>query len=53
MPLSDRGREAAGEAFGVAPLDVYVTAELGSVAWECPEERGSSTSTTTCRSWRS
>ncbi len=40
MPLSDRGREAAGEAFGVAPLDVYVTAELGTVAWECPEERG-------------
>ncbi len=40
MSLSDHGREAAAEAFGVAPLDVYVTAELGTVAWECPEERG-------------
>jgi phenylacetate-CoA ligase len=40
MSLSDRGRAAAAEAFGVAPLDVYVTAELGTVAWECPEERG-------------
>lgn len=39
MPLSDRGRSAAEEAFGVAPLDVYVTAELGTLAWECPEER--------------
>jgi phenylacetate-CoA ligase len=40
MPLSDRGRAAAEEAFGIAPLDVYVTSELGTVAWECPEERG-------------
>ena len=40
MSLSDHGRAAAAEAFGVAPLDVYVTAELGTVAWECPEERG-------------
>jgi phenylacetate-CoA ligase len=40
MPLSERGRTVAAEAFGVAPLDVYVTAELGTVAWECPEERG-------------
>jgi phenylacetate-CoA ligase len=40
MPLSERGRDAAAEAFGVVPLDVYVTAELGTVGWECPEERG-------------
>jgi phenylacetate-CoA ligase len=40
MSLSDHGRAVAAEAFGVAPLDVYVTAELGPVAWECPEERG-------------
>ncbi len=40
MPLSDRGRELAELAFGTAPLDVYVTAELGPVAWECPTNRG-------------
>jgi phenylacetate-CoA ligase len=40
MSLSEHGRAAAAEAFGVAPLDVYVTAELGTLAWECPEERG-------------
>ena len=40
MPLSDRGRELAEQAFGSAPLDVYVTAELGPVAWECPSNRG-------------
>ena len=40
MPLSDRGRTVVEQAFGVAPLDVYVTAELGTLAWECPEERG-------------
>jgi phenylacetate-CoA ligase len=40
MPLSERGRAMAEQAFGVAPLDVYVTAELGTVGWECPEERG-------------
>jgi phenylacetate-CoA ligase len=40
MPLSDRGRAIAEEAFGVAPLDVYVAAELGTIGWECPEERG-------------
>jgi phenylacetate-CoA ligase len=40
MPLSDRGRDAIERAFGVAPLDVYVTAELGTLAWECPDERG-------------
>jgi phenylacetate-CoA ligase len=40
MPLSDRGRAMATEAFGVAPLDVYVAAELGPLGWECPEERG-------------
>ena len=38
MPLSERGRAAAREAFGVPPRDVYVTAELGTVAWECPRE---------------
>lgn len=40
MPLSDRGRELAERAFGSTPLDVYVTAELGPVAWECPSNRG-------------
>jgi phenylacetate-CoA ligase len=40
MPLSDRGRTVVEQAFGVAPLDVYVTAELGTLAWECPEQRG-------------
>ena len=40
MPLSDRGRVMAQEAFGVAPLEVYVAAELGTLGWECPEERG-------------
>ncbi len=40
MSLSDRGRRLATEAFGVTPLDVYVAAELGTVGWECPVERG-------------
>jgi len=40
MPLSDRGRGTVAKAFGVAPLDVYVAAELGTIGWECPEERG-------------
>lgn len=40
MPLSDRGRLMAEKAFGVAPLDVYVAAELGTLGWECPEARG-------------
>jgi phenylacetate-CoA ligase len=40
MPLSDRGRTVVEQAFGVTPLDVYVTAELGTLAWECPEEPG-------------
>lgn len=40
MPLSDKGRELAEQAFGVVPYDVYVTAELGTLAWECPVERG-------------
>jgi phenylacetate-CoA ligase len=40
MPLSDRGRELAERAFGVRPLDVYVAAELGTLGWECPVNRG-------------
>jgi phenylacetate-CoA ligase len=40
MALSDRGRVIVKEAFGVAPLDLYVSVELGTLAWECPEERG-------------
>jgi phenylacetate-CoA ligase len=40
MALSDRGRVVVQDAFGVAPLDVYVSVELGTLAWECPEERG-------------
>ena len=41
MSLSERGRTLATEAFGTEPLDVYVAAELGTIAWECPAERGS------------
>ena len=41
MPLSDRGRQQAERAFGVRPLDLYVAAELGPLAFECPVERGS------------
>ena len=40
MPLSDRGRAVVEQAFGVAPLDVYVAAELGTLAWECPDVPG-------------
>jgi hypothetical protein len=40
MALSDRGRTVATKAFGVAPLEVYVAAELGTIGWECPEEPG-------------
>lgn len=40
MPLSDRGRAMAEAAFGVAPFDVYVAAELGTIGWECPDGRG-------------
>ncbi len=39
MPLSERGRALAERAFGRRPLDVYVTSELGTVAWECPTYR--------------
>lgn len=40
MPLSDRGRGLAERAFGTVPLDVYVTVEIGPVAWECPTNHG-------------
>lgn len=40
MPLTERGKAAAERAFGVAPLDVYVTSELGTLGWECPKTRG-------------
>ncbi len=40
MPLSERGRKLVEEAFGVPPLDVYVSAELGPLAWECADNRG-------------
>jgi phenylacetate-CoA ligase len=40
MPLSERGRRLAEQAFGVAPFDVYVSAELGTLGWECPVDRG-------------
>jgi phenylacetate-CoA ligase len=40
MPLSDRGRVLAERAFGTTPLDVYVSVELGPVAWECPSNHG-------------
>ena len=40
MALSDRGRAIATDAFGVAPLDVYVSVEMGPLGWECPQERG-------------
>jgi phenylacetate-CoA ligase len=40
MSLSERGRGLAEQAFGVVPYDVYVAAELGTLGWECPVERG-------------
>ena len=40
MPISDRGRSLVQQAFGIAPLDVYVSAELGPLAWECADHRG-------------
>jgi phenylacetate-CoA ligase len=40
MGLSDRCRELCRAAFGVRPLDVYATVELGPVAWECPQNPG-------------
>lgn len=40
MSLTDRGKTTAEQAFGVAPLDVYVTSELGTLGWECPVQRG-------------
>jgi phenylacetate-CoA ligase len=40
MPLSEHGRELAERAFGVRPLELYVTAEFGPVGWECPVNRG-------------
>ncbi len=40
MPLSERGRDVAERAFGVRPLELYVTSELGPVGWECPMNRG-------------
>jgi phenylacetate-CoA ligase len=40
MPLSERGRNLVEQAFGVPPLDIYVSAELGPLAWECADSRG-------------
>jgi len=40
MALTDRCRNLCHEAFGVRPLDVYATVEIGPVAWECPENPG-------------
>ena len=40
MALSDRCRRLCKEAFGVRPLDVYATVEIGPVAWECPHRPG-------------
>jgi phenylacetate-CoA ligase len=40
MGLSDRCRTLCEEAFGVRPLDVYATVEIGPVSWECPQNRG-------------
>ena len=40
MPLSDRGRSLVQQAFGVPALDVYVSAELGPLAWECADNHG-------------
>jgi phenylacetate-CoA ligase len=39
MALSDRGRDLAERAFASRPFDLYVAAELGVIAWECPVER--------------
>jgi len=40
MALSDRCRRLCHEAFGVRPLDVYATVEIGPAAWECPQRPG-------------
>jgi phenylacetate-CoA ligase len=40
MSLSDRCRTLCRQAFGVRPLDVYATVEIGPVAWECPHNPG-------------
>jgi phenylacetate-CoA ligase len=40
MALTDRCRKLCREAFGVRPLDVYATVEVGPVAWECPNNPG-------------
>jgi phenylacetate-coenzyme A ligase PaaK-like adenylate-forming protein len=40
MSLTDRCRRLCREAFGVRPLDVYATVEIGPVAWECPSNPG-------------
>jgi phenylacetate-CoA ligase len=40
MGLSDRCRSLCRKAFGVTPLDVYATVELGPVGWECPHNPG-------------
>lgn len=40
MGLTDRCRRLCQSAFGVRPLDVYATVEIGPVAWECPHSPG-------------
>jgi phenylacetate-CoA ligase len=40
MGLSERCRRLCLDAFGVRPLDVYATVEVGPVAWECPQNPG-------------
>jgi phenylacetate-CoA ligase len=40
MGLTDRCRRLCEEAFGVRPLDVYATVEMGPVSWECPQNPG-------------
>ena len=34
--LAEADREALAALFGVPPLDLYGTVEVGSIAWECP-----------------
>jgi phenylacetate-CoA ligase len=39
MEVTDRCLELAGQAFRAPAVDVYVTNELGVIAWSCPKHR--------------
>jgi phenylacetate-CoA ligase len=41
MDVSDHCRDLAEQAFQAPAMNIYVSNELGLIAWECPEQRGS------------